>query len=724
MNIKKFELGEACKVYFMPYAMKVIVDRALPDVRDGFKPIHRRIIYKMKEKNMVVDRSREKCNYIVGEILKIHPHGNTSVYGALAKLTNQYDGDLHPFVDGEGAFGKKYLADSPSADRYTYARLNKFSEEFFKGINKNAVQFLGNEKDHIQPVVLPTTFPNILVKTNDGIAVGYKCFFPSFNLIEVCNLTEAYINDKNINVSDYLKAPDFSTGGEIIYSKEEMEKIFKTGLGSIRIRAKHRYNSENNSIEIYEIPYNCTANTIIFKITELIKNGKLNKVTDVIDSTGFNKETEREELKITIELKKNADVESIIQYLYKSTKLENSISIRMNCLVNNEPKTLGIKEILDEWLAFRRKCILNELNFDLDKYTKELEFLRAIVKVFSNTDKTISILRKSKTDDIVIKSLCEEYGINENEANYVSDLKIKNISEEYYRKNCIKIGSLEGKICELNCLINNETMINKRIKDELNEIKTKYGTDRRTTLIGKDNIIETKLEEIIDDSNCYVVLTRKGYLKKLNRKSDNIKILDDDYTILQQATTNDSTVLIFTDKGCCYKAYLWQYEECKPSAFGTFIQTSLGLQKDEKIISAVVTKNYDGSLINIFENGKLARINMKAFSTKSKRVKLEKAINIDSNLVRQFIINNNIDIMCLSDLKKTIIVNTNEFNEKNNKNSAGDGLMKSKDNSILKECYLLDELNKDNLVDIEYYRSKRNAIGKFLKKTDKLEKIA
>ena len=415
MEITKIEAGQHVKEAYIPYAMNTILDRALPDVRDGLKPIHRRILYAMHKNGLTYNKDRAKTGMAVSDTMKIHQHGDTSVSDAIALMTEQNETLLHPYIDGEGAFGKVYSKDKPSADRYTYCRLNKFSEEYFLDVDKGIIPMIGDDKDHLQPVVLTSSFPSILIKNNTGIACAEACVFPSFNLIEVCNTTIAYIENKNIDLLDYLLAPDFSSKGYIYYDKETLNKIYNTGQGTIKLRAKYSFDDKENCIEIHEIPYSTTVNDIVNKISKLMKQNKYKSITDIRDETGFNQKTQKEEMKIAIDVKKNTNIQILMTNLFQDTPLEMNYSINMNCLVNYEPKVLGIKQILDEWLKFRANCITKSLEYDLNKKKKELHLLQGLKQILLNVDKAIDIIKNSKEAEI-INNLCIEFKIDDIQA--------------------------------------------------------------------------------------------------------------------------------------------------------------------------------------------------------------------------------------------------------------------------------------------------------------------
>ena len=715
-NTTSIEAGQHVKESYMPYAMSTILDRALPDVRDGLKPIHRRILYQMKKRGIIWDKDRAKTTEPTSETMKIHHHGDTSISDAIALMTEQNETLLHPYIDGEGSFGKVYLKDKPSAPRYTYCRLNRFSEEFFKDLNKEVLQMIGEDKEHMQPVVLSSSFPNIFIKNNEGIAVGEACDFPSFNLEEICNATVSYVQNKDTDLFDYIKGVDFSTGGYLVYDKESLKKIYDTGRGSVILRAKYKYDKENNCIDIYEIPYPTTVDAIVSKITELMKENKYKSlVLDVRDETGFNKDTEREELKITIDLKKNVDINKLMSNLFKDTTLQCSYSANMNCLVDYEPRVLGVKQILDEWLKFRKSCIIKSLQYDIKNKSEKLHLLKGLEKVLLNIDETIKIIRQSDEDKINT-NLINKFSIDDIQASYISDMKLRNINKDYIIKQIQDIQKLNQEVENLKYKLNSQDEIDKIIILDLIRVRDTYGKPRKTEILYEDNLETISESELIEDYNCYISVSGEFYMHKYQRKSDTFKTKEGDEIANIFSCSNKSTLLVFTSLGNCYKLFLHDIDLKQPSTLGHYLPSLIDLEKDEKIISVQVIRKYENYLINVFESGQLAKIKLSTFRTEQKRTKLKNAISTESPLVNQFIITDDIDIIAKSSIDKILITNTSQFNAKGSKNSNGDALLRSKNDSALVLCQPLDKIT--GIEDIEYYRGKRNSIGCYLKKTD------
>lgn len=719
-NIQKWEVSKVIKEYYLPYAMKVVVDRALPDIRDGLKPVARRILYKMYAMGATADKEeREKSITVVGEVLKIHGHGDASVYDALCKLTEQQEGQLYGYIDGEGAFGKQYSADKPSASRYTFCKLSEFSNEFFKDINKNTVKFIGEDKEHLQPLVLPVTFPNILVKQNEGIAVGMACYFPSWNLSEVCNATIAYIENENVDLTQYLKAPDFSTGGELIYDEKEIKNIINEGRGKLYLRSKYRFDKENNCIEVYEIPHNTTADSIISKIADMIKNNELREVTDIRDESGFNKKIGKEELKITIDIKDNVDIEKLMARLYKETNLSKVFNVNLNCLVNYKPKVMGIKEILKNWLEFRHECIINAIKFDLAKLEKDLHAMQGLEKVLLDIDKAIEIIRHSKRSE-VIKKLCEEFKIDEIQANSIARMELWNINEEYILNKIKDIEKLKNIIENLKKKMNSKDEINKQIIQELKDISKKYGKPRKTEILY--DVKEVAITEEIPNYNVQIVVTKDGYIKKIPlvslRGSKEHRLKDGDKIVGEFTSTNTSEILVFTDKANCYKLKAYDLVDSKTSVLGEYLPTILKLEKDENIIKVVPTTDYSGYLLFAYEDGKISKITISSYQTKQNRTKLINAYSTHAPLINIIPIMNDIQLICKSSIDKVLIFDSGNINPKVTKNSMGIQVMKSKNDSIMVLCEPLS--NVSGIANIGYYEGSAGAIGVYLRKSDKI----
>ncbi|MGG3890193.1 DNA gyrase subunit A [Metabacillus fastidiosus] len=714
VNVKDMEMGDATREYFMPYAMRTIVDRALPDVRDGLKPVQRRILYKMYELGLFNNKQRMKCHPLVGKVMEIHGHGDSSVYEALAKMTTQNESLLHPFIDGEGGFGKKYNTDNPSASRYTFARLSEFSNEMFKGLNKNAVDLIG--EDYLQPLVLPVSFPNILIKPNNGISVGFACDFPSFNLEETNNTIIKILNGEEIDLVKDMMI-DFPSGGQLIYNENELRKIYDTGKGSVLLRSKYRV--DDKYIEVFEIPYNTTANLIIKKINKLIKDGKLKEILDIRDETEFNKETDKDELNITIEIKRGVDPHVLMNKLFRITPLQSTFSANMNCLVDYKPTTLGVRAIIDEWLKFRIKCIERELSFDISKKQKQLHNLKGLEKILLNIDETIKIIRNTEQDNQVIPNLMEYLQIDEIQAQYISDIRLRNLNKEYILKRTNEIENLEQGIKELNDKLNSPESIKQTIIEQLEYVKKQYGQPRKTEIIYADELPSLNNEEIeVENYNTRIFVTEQGYLKKIAltslRGSSKQQLKEGDSISYELDSSNKSDILVLTDKYNCYKLKSHELDDVKPSQLGVYLPSLLNL-KDENITYITSTKDYKGYLLIGFENGKVAKINLSSYE--GNRKVLKNAYSDLSKPIYWNTIKEDVDIVAVSSIDKVLVFSSSIINSKSSKTTQGVQIMKSKEGSFVKQ-YL--DIDKVEFEDIEYYRAIRTSIGNYLKKTDKI----
>lgn len=713
------ELKDKVESSYLTYSMATIIDRALPDVRDGNFPIHRRILYAMKYAKLTYDNDEAKSTAPVSETMKIHHHGDASIYKSLALLTNENETLLHPLIDGKGgSFGKVYSTSSPAHMRYTFCRLNEFAEEMFYGLDKGIIDMIGEDNGHKQPLVLNPSYPSILVKPNQGIAVGKSCSFGSFPLGDVCKLTKDYIYNKDLNVIDYI-LPDFSTGAYLMYDKDSLNKIYDTGKGSVTLRAKYRYDEKSNIIEVYEIPYGKTSNKICKEITD--KMNIFKNITDVRNEIGFNKENNKEELIIAIDVKKNTNIEELMTRLYKSTSLESTFSYNMNCLVDYKPRLLGVKAILDNWLEFKSDITNKSIKSDLIKKQSDLHKLKGLEKVLLDIDKAVEIIRFSE-DSSITQNMCDYFSIDETQANVISNIKLRKINKSYIIQQLKDIESLSLEVECLKNQVDNIEEINKIIISNLDRVSEKYSKPRLTEILYEDNIstVKQSKEDMIDDFNHYIAVSKEGYLFKYLRSTSTFKLKEGDEISSTIATSNKATILVFTDKGNCHKIFSHSIDSKLPSQLGYFLPSLMNLQKDEKIISVQVTRSYEGSLINIYEGNKLARIDLKTFKTEQKRMLLKNSLSLETPLIKQFIITEDVDILVQSTIDKVLICNTSDFNSKSSKNANGDGLIKSKNDSVVKYVEILSNIDLDQIENVDYYRGKRNGIGKYITKTDKI----
>jgi len=696
-NVIEQKIVDTLEKNYMPYAMSVIVSRAIPEI-DGFKPSHRKLLYTMYEMKLL-SGNRTKSANVVGQTMKLNPHGDMSIYETLVRLTKGNEALLHPYIDSKGNFGKQYSRDMQfAAPRYTEVKLDKICEELFKDMDKNAVDFTDNYDGTMkEPVLLPTTFPNILVNVNQGIAVGMASSICSFNLQEVCEATIAFIDDPEEDMTKYLKAPDLSTGGQLIYNEKEIRNIYETGRGSFKLRAKYRYDKANSCIEIYEIPYTTTTEAIMEAIVELVKNGKIKDITDVRD------ETDLDGLRIAIDIKKSTDPDSLMNKLFKLTPLQDTFSCNFNILVNGRPRVMGVKAILNEWLIFRINCIKRQTMFDIQKKSEKLHLLLGLEKILLDIDKAIRIIRDTEQDSMVIPNLMEGFGIDQVQAEFVAEIKLRNLNKEYIISRTNEIGNLQKEIEDLKDLYANEGRIKKIIIKQLKEISKKYGQPRRTEIINDEMVEEITEEHFIEDYNLKLFLTKEGYLKKIPlvslRANPEHKLKEDDVVIQEVESHNKADLLLFSNKHTVYKMKLYEIDDCKASSLGDYLVNVLQLDSDEKIIYIVATDDYKGYMLFAYENGKIAKIHLNSYATKTNRKKLANAYSDIDKLVHMQYLAEDMDLVAISSINKVLVFNTSSINPKASRDSQGVQVLASKKNSRMVAVKTLEQVR---LNDVDY----------------------
>lgn len=678
-------ITETIEKNYMPYTMSVIVSRAIPEI-DGFKPAHRKILYTMYNMGLLKGNRTKSAN-IVGAVMKLHPHGDQSIYETMVRLTRGNETLLHPFVDSKGNFGKQYSSETKyAAPRYTEAKLDTFCETLFDGIDKNAVNMIDNYDGTMkEPQLLPTAFPNILVSPNSGIAVGMASDICSFNLAEICDGTIAILKKPNISVEkimEIIKAPDFPGGGQIIYDYEQMKSIYSTGDGSFKIRSRYNYDPSSNCIDIYQIPYSTTIEQIINKVAAMVKEGRLKEVVD------FRDETDKEGLKLTLDLRKGVDPDKLMQKLFKSTPLESSFKCNFNIIIEAEPRQLGVVDILTEWIAFRMECLSRELEFDLGKKKDKLHLLLGLGKILLDIDKAIRIIRKTEKDEDVIPNLCSGFSIDEIQANYIADIKLRNLNREYIINRISEIEDLKKEIAEIEEILADEFKLKALIANQLTAIKKKYGQPRRSQIIHADNIETYVEEDNVENYPCKLVLSKEGYFKKITYRS--LQGNDEQYfkegDSLRQIfdAENKDTVLFFTDKAQLYRAAVNDFENCKASVMGQFVPSELKMDAGEKPVFVSLQSEFrEGyNYVFIFENGKGVKIPEKAYETSSVRRKLKGIFSTASPIVAVFSENEKkpYDIMMVSNDNRAIIFKTSLIPTKSTKTSIGVQLMTLKKN--------------------------------------------
>lgn len=630
-------ITETLEKNYMPYAMSAILSRAIPEI-DGFKPSHRKLLYTMYKMGLLKGQKIKSAN-IVGQTMQLNPHGDSSIYETMVRLTRGNEALLHPFIDSKGSFGKQYSRDMAyAASRYTEAKLDPFCNELFSGIDKDAVDFVPNyDNTTTEPVLLPTTFPNILVSPNLGIAVGMACSICSFNLAEICDATIALLKNHNTSVDrilDIIKAPDFPGGAEIIYDREQMRKIYETGSGSFKMRSKYEYIKKDNCIDILEIPYSSCIESIMKKATEMIKLGKLREVVDVRDAIDLNG------FKLTFDLKKDANPELVMQKLFAATELENNFDCNFNIIVEGTPMQLGVREILNEWIKFRVKCVTREFTFDLGKKEHKLELLLGLAAILLDIDKAIKIIRNTEKEEDVVPNLAAAFNLSKAQAEYVAEIKLRNINREYILNRIQEIEGLKKDIADIKETLRDELKLKQHIIATLQTIKKTYGAPRRTTIIEKTEVAAPTKEDIFfENYNCRLVLTRGGYFKKLSVQSvralEEHKLKEGDFIIYEEDTDNRGDVLFFTDKAQIYRARVADFELCKSSHMGDYVPMKLSMEDDEHVVGCKMIYDIvpEHHIVYIFENGKGLKVAMKSYESKSRRKKITGACSSESTLV-------------------------------------------------------------------------------------------
>jgi len=629
-------ITETLEKNYMPYAMSVIVSRALPEI-DGFKPAHRKLLYTMYDMGLLTKQKTKSAN-IVGQTMRLNPHGDASIYETMVRLTKGHEALLHPFIDSKGSFGKHYSRDMAyAASRYTEAKLDDFCHELFSGIDKDAVDFIPNYDNTMEePALLPTTFPNILVSPNLGIAVGMACSICSFNLNEICDGTIALLKNPNTTIDrmlDIVKAPDFPGGAQILYDRDQMRKIYETGYGSFKMRAKYEYVKKNNCIDVLEIPYSSSIEAIMKKATDMIKAGKLREVADVRDAIDLNG------FKLTFDLKKDANPELVMKKLFAVTELENNFDCNFNILVDGTPMQLGIREILNEWIKFRVKCVTRELTFELGKKEHKLELLRGLAAILLDIDKAIRIIRNTEREEDVVPNLAAGFNLTKVQAEYIAEIKLRNLNRQYIINRVEEISQLETQIADIKETLRDEIKLKGTIISKLQEIKKKYGKPRKTEIVAKEESDPGPKEDIFfENYNCRLVLTKGGYFKKLSvqaaRAAEEHKVKEGDFIIYQEDTDNRGDILFFTDKAQIYRARVADFDLSKASQMGDYIPTKLGMEDDEHVIACkmIYELNPNHHMVYIFENGKGLRVNLGAYEAKTRRRKIASAYSSESPL--------------------------------------------------------------------------------------------
>lgn len=681
-------ITETLEQNYMPYAMSVIISRAIPEI-DGFKPSHRKLLYTMYKMGLL-NGSRTKSANIVGQTMRLNPHGDAAIYETMVRLSKGYDALLTPFVDSKGNFGKVYSRDmSFAASRYTEAKLSNICAEIFRDIDKDTVEFTDNYDGSMkEPRLLPTAFPNVLVSANTGIAVGMASQICGFNLEEVCRTEISFLQDPDCDLFETMPAPDFSTGAEIVYDRAAMEEIYRTGKGSFKMRSRWRYLQKDNIIEIYEIPFTTTSEAIVDKVAELIKSGKIREINDMRD------ETDLSGLKLAIDLKRGTDPEKLMQKLFKLTPLMDSFSCNFNILVAGNPKVMGVREILGEWTAWRMECIRNRVYFELCRKKEKLHLLNGLAKILLDIDKAIAIIRNTELEAEVIPNLMMGFGIDKIQAEYVAEIKLRNINKEYILKRISETEELEKDIAELEDTLSSRRKVKSIIQNELKAIIKKYPSPRKTGIVYADEIEDELEEETVEDYPVHVFLSNEGYLKKITplslRMSGEQKYKDGDALKFSFETTNRAELLVFTDKQRVYKTKLSEFEDCKASALGIYLPSKLEMDDGEKVLTVIMPRDYKNDLLLMFENGKIARIEAAAYETKTNRKKLINAYSDKSPLVCVLQISEECDVAMFSSDGRALVFNTSLLQVKSSRSTQGVAAMSVKSKHRLTAAALFE----------------------------------
>ena len=712
-------ISETLEINYMPYAMSVIVSRAIPEI-DGFKPSHRKLLYTMYKMGLL-SGGRTKSANIVGQTMRLNPHGDAAIYETMVRLAKGNETLLHPFVDSKGNFGKVYSRDMAyAAARYTEAKLDSICGEIFKDIDSDTVDMVDNyDATMKEPSLLPTTFPNVLVSANQGIAVGMASNICSFNLKEICDTTIALMKNPEHDILETLPGPDFSTGGELLFDEATTREIYSTGRGSFKLRAKWRYVKEGNLIEITEIPYSTATEVIMDKVAELIKAGKIKEIADMRD------ETDLGGLKLTIDLKRGVEPEKLMQKLFRLTPLQDSFPCNFNILIAGMPRVMGVGEILEEWTAWRTDCVKRRLFFQIGKKEDRLHLLKGLERILLDIDKAIRVIRETEQESEVVPNLMIEFGIDEIQANYVAEIKLRNINKEYILKQTRAISDLEKEIKDLRDTLNSARKLKNVIIKELQQVADKFGKPRKTEIIYEvQETAAEEEEEQVPDYPVTVFVSKEGYLKKITqqslRMSGEQKFKEGDSLSFSQEATNRGELLVFTDKFQCYKSRLSDFDDGKASQLGDYLPQKLGMEPGENVIQVILAGDYKGFVLFFFENGKAAKVPLSAYETKTNRKKLVGAYSDKSPLVRVVGLEQDVQMAVYSTDGRAAIFSTAQLLPKTTKNTQGVAVMTLKKKAVLKDAVLLEN---SGITNESRYRTKTiPSAGALLKAEDSSEK--
>ena len=714
-------VSETLEVNYMPYAMSVIVSRAIPEI-DGFKPSHRKLLYTMYKMGLLTG-GRTKSANIVGQTMRLNPHGDAAIYETMVRLAKGNETLLHPFVDSKGNFGKVYSRDMAyAASRYTEAKLDSICEELFRDIDSDTVDMVDNyDATMKEPSLLPTTFPNVLVSANQGIAVGMASNICSFNLKEVCDTTIALMKNPDHDILETLPGPDFSTGGELLFDEAATREIYATGRGSFRLRSKWRYVKEGNLIEITEIPYSTATEVIMDKVAELIKAGKIREISDMRD------ETDLGGLKLTIDLKRGVDPEKLMQKLFRMTPLQDSFACNFNILIAGMPRVLGVGEILAEWTAWRTDCVKRRIYFQIQKKQERLHLLKGLEKILLDIDRAIAIIRETELENEVVPNLMIGFGIDEIQAGFVAEIKLRNINKEYILKQTKATSQLEQEIADLEDTLNSARKLKNVIIKELQQVSDQFGQPRKTEILYNVEDAEPENEEDqVPDYPVTVFVSKEGYLKKITaqslRMSGEQKFKEGDSLDYTRETTNRAELLVFTDQFQCYKTRLSDFDDGKASLLGDYLPSKLGFDQGENLLQVIFPGDSKGFVLFFFENGKVAKVPLSAYETKTNRKKLTGAFSDKSRVVKILSLESDAQIALYSTDGRAMIFSTADLLPKTTRNTIGVAVMSLKKKALLQNALLLEESGIEN---VSRYRMKSiPAAGALLRPEDSQEKQA
>ena len=712
-------ISETLELNYMPYAMSVIVSRAIPEI-DGFKPSHRKLLYTMYKMGLLTG-GRTKSANIVGQTMRLNPHGDSAIYETMVRLARGNETLLHPFVDSKGNFGKVYSRDMAyAASRYTEAKLDGICAELFRDIDSDTVDMVDNyDATMKEPSLLPTTFPNVLVSANQGIAVGMASNICSFNLKEVCDTAIALMKNPDHDILETLPGPDFSTGAELLFDEAATREVYTTGRGSFKLRAKWHYEKEGNLIEITEIPYTTATEVIMDKVAELIKAGKIKEIADMRD------ETDLGGLKLTIDLKRGVEPEKLMQKLFRMTPLQDSFACNFNILIAGMPRVMGVGEILEEWTAWRMDCVKRRLFFQIGKREERLHLLKGLERILLDIDKAVRIIRETELEAEVVPNLMIGFGIDEIQANFVAEIKLRNINKEYILKQTKAISQLEQEIADMKEILSSARKLKNVIIQELQEVSKKYGQPRKTEILYQVAEAEQEDdEENIPDYPVTVFLSKEGYLKKITaqslRMSGEQKFKEGDSLLFSRETTNRADLLVFTDQFQCYKSRLSEFEDGKASQLGDYLPQKLGMEQGESVISVVLTQDYSGFVLFFFENGKVAKVPLNAYETKTNRKKLTGAYCDKSPLVSVYALQTDEQMAVYASDGRALIFSTAQLLPKTTRNTQGVTVMSLKRKAVMNAVLPLEQSGIENQ---SRYRTKTiPAAGALLKPEDMQEK--